>query len=271
MNIKNVLFFALAFLAAKTCDAENSSTCDAERAYLTARERALAVPSFIGYKKLKNKKGRVTHQKITYVQNDAKNHTTHILTEFRLISNNKAIGISKLEGPFGVWFFGSYRLIKASNDFIQENGFSVKKFNALPAHNSRFSIVSPGKYSDSDSIIIERNLSMEQREELRQLILRDYKFLAATIRASSMANVEKRILQDMPVRALFRVASSTGIIIEDLYFNEQGKMIGKLVDFDRIEMPKTLDASLFSLPIGKAVEFPKNSDETRALIRKLLP
>jgi len=263
MKVKKILFIIHLYLGALLCNAETTIRGDAKNIYLNALEHGSTVPALIGYKNLKDGQGHITRQRIIYLKNDLVKHATYILDEFRSIPDNRLIGISKIDGPFGVWFFKQNKLIKSSNDFIQAGLFSIKEFNALPSENSIFSIKISGMNDSADSIIIERILSEKQQKALKRMILRDYKFIYW------LKINENQILQDMPIRALFRISKSSGLIIEDSYFSEKGKLVGKFIDFDRIEIPSSLDDSLFLLPVGKTIYFPKNGEETWGFFKEL--
>jgi len=232
---------------------------------------ALAKESELNYIAETNLKGR-NGSDITAIE-----YVTHLNgAEYRRAELRNQNEGGRIFGPVtianqqGIWHYTRKSVIKDCADFIAADTFYVKIYKNLNPAPGEFKVLSQSK-DNNEYILIERTISnhasQKKIQELIQIQANDMLAHISGIKTHFRGVTDNYDI--IPVRAVYKISKSIGIIIEDAYFNKSGDQVTSTRKFDKVSVLQNIPMSLFELPRGLTFHFPKTVGENWDVILSL--
>jgi len=136
----------------------------------------------------------------------------------------------------------------------------VKLFENLTPDSGEFRVLNKGNEND-DHILVERIISNNgSLAKIQELVQNQINIMHAYLVGTGIhSNGVTDNLDIVPVRAIYKISKSAGVIIEDAYFNKSGVRLDSTRQFDKLTILKSIPMNVFELPKGLPYYFPNNA------------
>jgi hypothetical protein len=251
---------------ANSNDWNDSLTLTAYEYYANALNLEKTIPAYRAMGKISTKDNKYSYHRITYVKNTASGGHW-VLVESRDLKTARKTGFTFLVNDEGQYFYNNKQLIKVSNDFIEEDIFYVQYFRALPHSDGQYSFL---QEAPDGNIIVVRTITGSLADMLAEKIAEKSSKILNSLRNKKTRYPGVTDNTDIvPIKAFYRISIESGLIMEETYFNKEGRIISSPRKYDLIDSSIMPSDELFSLPSGNVVIFAKDAEESWALIKRL--